>query len=67
MTANDAHTHNITMIVDLLFPASESTKSNATSSAPRTLMIDSTTASLDYMPAIEILRNHGLAITGEAA
>jgi len=55
------------MIVDLLFPASESTKSNATSSAPRTLMIDSTTASLDYMPAIEILRNHGLAITGEAA
>lgn len=32
----------------------------------RALMLDSTTVSLDYMPAIEILRNHGLTIAGEA-
>jgi hypothetical protein len=54
------------MIVDLLFPASESDESDNASPTSRALMLDSTTVSLDYMPAIEILRNHGLTIAGEA-
>lgn len=65
-TANDVHTYIITVIVNSLFPASESAESNAASSI-RALMLDSTTASLDYMPAIDILRSHGLTIAGEAA
>ena len=66
VTDSDIRTHIIAMIVDLLFPASESDESDNASPASRALMLDSTTVSLDYMPAIEILRNHGLTIAGEA-
>ena len=66
VTDSDIRTHIIAMIVDLLFPASESDESDNASPTSRALMLDSTTVSLDYMPAIEILRNHGLTIAGEA-
>lgn len=66
VTDSDIRTHIIAMIVDLLFPALESDESDNASPTSRALMLDSTTVSLDYMPAIEILRNHGLTIAGEA-
>lgn len=62
VTDSDIRTHIIAMIVDLLFPASESDESDNASPTSRALMLDSTTVSLDYMPAIEILRNHGLTM-----
>lgn len=62
--AGDARSRIISLIADALFPASESSKTSesSASAAIRELMLDPTATSLDYMPAIDILRAHGLTI-----
>lgn len=62
--AGDARSRIISLIADALFPAAESSKTSesSASAAIRELMLDPTATSLDYMPAIDILRAHGLTI-----
>lgn len=62
--AGDARSRIISLIADALFPATESSKTSesSASAAIRELMLDPTATSLDYMPAIDILRAHGLTI-----
>lgn len=52
------------LIADALFPAAESSKTSksSASAAIRELMLNPTATSLDYMPAIDVLRAHGLTI-----
>ena len=63
-SAGDARSRIISLIVDALFPAAESSKTSksSASAAIRELILDSNATSLDYMPAIDILRAHGLTI-----
>lgn len=62
--AGDARSRIISLIADALFPAAESSKTSesSASAAIRELMLDPTATSLDYMPAIDVLRAHGLTI-----
>ena len=62
--AGDARSRIISLIADALFPASESsqTSESSASAAIRELMLNPTATSLDYMPAIDVLRAHGLTI-----
>ena len=62
--AGDARYRIISLIADALFPAAESSKTSesSASAAIRELMLNPTATSLDYMPAIDVLRAHGLAI-----
>lgn len=62
--AGDARSRIISLIADALFPAAESSKTSepSASAAIRELMLNPTATSLDYMPAIDVLRAHGLAI-----
>lgn len=62
--ANDARSRIISLIADALFPAAESSKTSksSASAALRELMLNPTATSLDYMPAIDVLRAHGLTI-----
>lgn len=62
--AGDAHSRIISLIADALFPAAESsqTSESSASAALRELMLKPTATSLDYMPAIDVLRAHGLTI-----
>lgn len=66
--AGDARSRIISLIADALFPASESsqTSESSASAAIRELMLNPTATSLDYMPAIDVLRAHGLTIAGES-
>ena len=62
--AGDARSRIISLIADALFPAAESSKTSesSASAAIRELMLNLTATSLDYMPAIDVLRAHGLTI-----
>lgn len=62
--AGDARSRIISLIADALFPAAESSKTSesSASAAIRELMLNPTATSLDYMPAIDVLRAHGLTI-----
>lgn len=62
--AGDARSRIISLIADALFPAAESSKTSepSASAALRELMLNPTATSLDYMPAIDVLRAHGLTI-----
>lgn len=62
--AGDARSRIISLIADALFPAAESsqTSESSASAALRELMLNPTATSLDYMPAIDVLRAHGLTI-----
>ena len=62
--AGDARSRIISLIADALFPASESSQTSeySASAAIRELILDSNATSLDYMPAIDVLRAHGLTI-----
>lgn len=62
--AGDARSRIISLIADALFPAAESsqTSESSASAAIRELMLNPTATSLDYMPAIDVLRAHGLTI-----
>lgn len=62
--AGDARSRIISLIADALFPASESSQTSeySASAAIRELMLNPTATSLDYMPAIDVLRAHGLTI-----
>lgn len=62
--AGDARSRIISLIADALFPAAESSKTSesSASTAIRELMLNPTATSLDYMPAIDVLRAHGLTI-----
>ena len=62
--ANDARSRIIFLIADALFPASESSQTSepSASAALRELMLNPTATSLDYMPAIDVLRAHDLTI-----
>lgn len=62
--AGDARYRIISLIADALFPAAESSKTSesSASAAIRELMLNPTATSLDYMPAIDVLRAHGLTI-----
>ena len=62
--AGDARSRIISLIADALFPASESsqTSESSASAAIRELMLNPTATSLDYMPAIDVLRAHDLTI-----
>ena len=62
--AGDARSRIISLIADALFPAAESSKTSepSASAAVRELMLNPTATSLDYMPAIDVLRAHGLTI-----
>lgn len=62
--AGDARSRIISLIADALFPAAESsqTSESSASAALRKLMLNPTATSLDYMPAIDVLRAHGLTI-----
>ena len=62
--AGDARYRIISLIADALFPAAESSKTSESSASAtiRELMLNPTATSLDYMPAIDVLRAHGLAI-----
>lgn len=62
--ASNARSRIIPLIADALFPAAESSKTSesSASAAIRELMLNPTATSLDYMPAIDVLRAHGLTI-----
>ncbi|UNL65618.1 hypothetical protein [Bifidobacterium longum] len=62
--ANDARSRIISLIADALFPAAESSQTSEPSASAdlRELMLNPTATSLDYMPAIDVLRAHGLTI-----
>ena len=62
--AGDARSRIISLIADALFQAAESSKTSepSASAAIRELMLNPTATSLDYMPAIDVLRAHGLTI-----
>ena len=62
--AGDARSRIISLIADALFPAAESSKTSesSASAAIRELMLNPTATSLDYMPAIDVLRAHDLTI-----
>lgn len=62
--AGDARSRIISLIADALFPAAESSQTSeySASAAIRELMLNPTATSLDYMPAIDVLRAHGLTI-----
>lgn len=62
--AGDARSRIISLIADALFPAAESSKTSepSASAALRELMLNPTATSLDYTPAIDVLRAHGLTI-----
>lgn len=62
--AGDARSRIISLIADALFPAAESSQTSepSASAALRELMLNPTATSLDYMPAIDVLRAHGLTI-----